>query len=79
MTTEGGVPQQSGPSLNIVSETSTAPGSDQHPPSKEEGGAGAPSTASANPEATDAMQEALQHASIVEAYHTLMGAVMEKV
>ena len=35
MTTEGGGPQQSGPSPNTISETSTAPASDQHPTLKE--------------------------------------------
>ena len=60
MTTEGGGPQQFGPSPNTVPETSTAPGSDQHPPSKEGGGAAAPSAASVNPEAADTLQEALQ-------------------
>ena len=35
--------------------------------------------ASVNPEATPALEEALQRASIVEEHRTLMGVVMEKV
>ena len=50
-------------------------GSDQHPPSKEGGGARAPSVTSVNPEAADSMQEALEHASVVEEYRTLTGRV----
>ena len=53
-----------------------ATGSDQHPPC---GGARAPLAASANPEATDTMQKALEHGSVVEEHRTLMGAAMEKV
>ena len=58
MTTEGGGLQQSGPSPNTIPGTSTTPGSDQHPPPKEGGGAGAPSATSVNPEAADTLQEA---------------------
>jgi len=79
MTTEGGGPQLSGPSPTAIPKTSMAPGSDQHPPLKEGGGAAAPPAASVNPESADTLQEALQHASIVEEHCTLMGAVMEKV
>ena len=35
--------------------------------------------ASVNPEATPALEEALQRASIVEEHRTLMGVIMEKV
>nr|XP_040258220.1 tropomyosin alpha-1 chain-like [Aegilops tauschii subsp. strangulata] len=56
-----------------------APGSDEQPPPKERGGASAPSATSINPEAPNALEEALQGASIVEEHRTLMGAVMEKV
>ena len=79
MTTEGGGPQQFGPSPNTVPETNAALGSDQHPPSTEGGGAAAPSAASANLEAAHTLEEALQRASIMEEHRTLMGAVMEKV
>ena len=65
-TIKGGGLQQSGPSPDAVPETSMIPGSDQHPSSKEGGGARSPSAASVNPEAADSMREAL------EAFHSLL-------
>ena len=54
-------------------------GSDKQPPSKERGGAPAPSEASINPEAPNALEEALQSASFMAEHRILMGVVMEKV
>ena len=79
MTTDGGEPQQSRPQLNTVPETNAVPGSGEQPPLKEVGGASAPSATSTNPEAPNALEEALQHASIMAEHRTLMGVVVEKV
>ena len=56
-----------------------AQGSGEQPPSKDGGGASAPSAISTNPEALNALAEALQRASIVDEHRTLMGVVVEKV
>jgi hypothetical protein len=79
MTTDGGDPQQSGPQPDTIPETNAAPGLDKQPSLKEGGGASAASVTSTNSEAPNALEEALQRASIVVEHHTLMGAVVEKV
>ena len=78
METGDGGHVQFGPQPNVIPETHMAPESGEQPPSKE-GGASTPPATSVNPEAPDALVEALQSASIVEEHRTLMGTVVEKV
>ena len=66
MTTNSGEPHQSEPPPHTVLEANAAPGRDAQPPSREGGGAPAPSAASINLEAAHALDEALQRASIME-------------
>ena len=74
-----GTPQQSRAHLDTIPETNAAVGLGEQPPSKEGGGASTPPAASTKPEAPNALEEALQSASIVEEHRTLMGAVIEKI
>ena len=78
METGDGGHVQFGSQPNVIPETHMAPESGEQPPSKE-GGASTPPATSINPEAPDALVEALQSASIVEEHRTLMGTVVEKV
>ena len=78
METDGGGLDQSGPQPNAILETHMAPESGEQPPLKEEG-ASAPTVTSTDPEAPNALVEALRRASIVEEHCTLMGVVVEKV
>ena len=78
METNGGGLDQSGPRPNIIPETHMAPELSEQPPSKE-GGASALTATPTNPEAPNALVEALRNASIMEEHRTLMGVVVEKV
>ena len=69
---------QFGPLPNTVPKTYTAPDSGEQPPFKE-GGVPIPPVTSIQPEAPDALREALRSASIMEEHRTLMGAVIEKI
>ena len=78
METGDGGHVQFGPQPNVIPEAHTASESGELPPSKE-GGASTPPATSVNPEAPDALVEALQSAPVVEEHRTLMGTVVEKV
>ena len=78
METDNGGPDQFGPQPNTIPETLVAPESSEQPPSKE-GGAPTPVATSTNPEAPNALVEALQRASIMEEHRTLMGVVVESI
>ena len=63
---------QFGPQPNTIPETPTAPESGEQPPMKEGGGASAQAATSTNLEAPNALEEALQCASIMEEHRTLI-------
>ena len=64
-----------GPGLSGLQPETTL-GLSKHIPSK---GARTPTTASRNPEAPDTLMDMLQHKSISEEHHTLMGTVVERI
>ena len=64
-----------GPGLSGLQPETTL-GSSEHIPSK---GVHTSAAASRNPEAPDTLMDILQHASVSEEHHTLMGTVLERV